>query len=183
MLKVSVHSASRVVAEALAKLIAEIGYVVVNGSDAPPDVAVWSVHTRPFPKPPPSCPALAVVTFTEDDELAELLSLGYRGYHLPDSSPHHLKEAIHAVHAGEVWAARRIVVHAFNLPAPNLTPRQSEVIQLIRSGYSNKRIAAQLSMSEKTVKAHVSAVLEKFGVKNRMELVLKDLSPRTNGRK
>lgn len=171
MLKVSIHSRSIIYVEALSKLVTSFGYEVTDSSDA--SVAVWSLDTPPFPAPPPSLPTLALVMFSEDEKLIELMSLGYRGYHLPDRPSDQLKRAIQSIYEGEVWASRRIVAHAPTLTrGPNLTPRQSEVIGLIRLGRTNKQIAAQLGIAEKTVKAHVSAVLEKFGVKNRMSLLV-----------
>lgn len=172
-LKVLLNSSSLIHTEALSSLITSFGYKVTNSSSASPQVAVWSLTHPPFPKPRPSLPTLAIVTFTDDDNLLELLSLGYRGYHLPDKPSAQLKQAIQAIYEGEVWAERRIVAQALT-PAvtPNLTPRQAEVMNLLKLGHSNKRIAAELSVAEKTVKAHVSAILEKFGAKNRVGLLV-----------
>jgi DNA-binding NarL/FixJ family response regulator len=173
MLRVWLSSSSLIHTEALSSLITSFGYEVTNLSDASPQVAVWSLDTQPFPKPLPSLPTLAIVTFTEDAKLVELLELGYRGYHLPDKPSAQLKRAIYTVYEGEVWAERRIVAQALTPTlAPILTPRQDQVMSLLKLGQSNKQIAAQLGVAEKTVKAHVSAILEKFGAKNRVSLLL-----------
>lgn len=54
-----------------------------------------------------------------------------------------------------------------------LTPRESEVAQLVAQGDCNKRIAAKLSISDHTVKAHLSAIFRKMGVSNRLELAIR----------
>jgi len=66
-------------------------------------------------------------------------------------------------------------------PPPHLTPRQVEVMQLLAKGHTNRQIADALGVSERAVKAHVSLLLEKFGVPNRAGLIARVLSPHNGG--
>ena len=75
-----------------------------------------------------------------------------------------------AVARGEVWAERRLVAEVLENPTPLLTPREKEVAALAALGLSNEEIAKELGISVKTVKAHLSLVFQKLGVKRRSEL-------------
>jgi PAS domain S-box-containing protein len=66
-------------------------------------------------------------------------------------------------------------------PPPHLTPRQVEVMQLLARGHTNRQIAEALGVSERAVKAHVSLLLEKFGVPNRAGLIARVLSAHNGG--
>jgi DNA-binding NarL/FixJ family response regulator len=92
--------------------------------------------------------------------------------------------AIHAVHAGEIWGSRallsRIVhgsikhttlVHAHEKSSLSLTERESEIIKLLRSGSSNKEIAAQLQISDKTVKTHLQNIFGKLHIHRRQQIL------------
>ncbi len=59
------------------------------------------------------------------------------------------------------------------LDRPKLTPKETQVMSLLRMGLSNKQIAQRLDISEKTVKSHVSAILDKYGAKNRTDLLIR----------
>jgi DNA-binding NarL/FixJ family response regulator len=180
VLKIFLRSPSVTQTEALSTLIASFGYEVTDTSDA--SVALWSLDAPPFAPPLPHLPTLALVTFTDEKLLIELLNLGYRGYHLPDKPSSQLKRAIHSVYEGEVWAERRIMSRALTPNAvPNLTVRQAQIAELIKLGLTNKQIAARLGIAEKTVKAHVSAILEKFGAKSRLSLLVAASSKQLDG--
>lgn len=73
---------------------------------------------------------------------------------------------------GEVWAERHIVAQALTpLNTPQLTPKEAQVMSLLNLKLSNKEIAHRLGNSEATIKSHVSAILDKFGAKNRLDLL------------
>jgi DNA-binding NarL/FixJ family response regulator len=128
-------------------------------------------------------PGTRVVVLTsnaDDTRLLAAIQAGAAGYLLKTVQPQELARAVRAAHAGEALldpsvAAR--LVEAIAAPAGSaaapadradqLTPREREVLELIGAGRSNKRIALELGVSEKTVKTHVGHVLAKLGVADR----------------
>jgi NarL family two-component system response regulator LiaR len=128
----------------------------------------------------PSIRVIALTSFLDDDKLFPAVRAGAAGYLLKDVEPSELVKAIRTVHAGEgllhpAVAARLMeeVAAAGAHDAPdNLTPREREVVGLIARGLSNKRIALELGISEKTVKTHVSSILGKLGLTDRTQVAL-----------
>jgi NarL family two-component system response regulator LiaR len=125
----------------------------------------------------PAARVIVLTSFTEDDKLLPAIRAGAAGYLLKNAQPKEVARAIRAAHAGEALldphVAARLVQAlsdpAHGEPADALTPREREVLILIGRGFSNKRIALQLDIAEKTVKAHVSHVLAKLGVTDRTQ--------------
>lgn len=125
----------------------------------------------------PRTRVIVLTSFLDDDKLLPALRAGAAGYLLKNADPHELVRAVHAAHAGEalldpVVAARLVETLAADgveEPLDRLTPREREVLVLIAHGFANKRIAQELALSEKTVKAHVSHVLAKLGVSDRTQ--------------
>jgi two-component system, NarL family, response regulator LiaR len=123
---------------------------------------------------------VVLTSFPDDDRLLPAIRAGAAGYLLKDGRPQELVRAIRAAHAGEALldpaVAARLVASIAQAPgeAPpeRLTPREREVLALIARGYSNKRIARELAVSEKTVKTHVGHVLAKLGVSDRTQAAL-----------
>ena len=130
-----------------------------------------------------SRPRVIVLTsFLDDDRLLPAIEAGAAGYLLKNSEPAELARAVRAAHAGEAiidpTAAARLVdalsskdrtSRSAAEPLDQLTGREREVLTLIAGGRSNKRIALELGISEKTVKAHVGHVLAKLGVADRTQ--------------
>lgn len=178
MTNIWVYAPNTVVSEAIAGYIRNLGFRAQLEPDPPADVAVWNLCGQHSPfLPPPPMPTLALLCFSHTEELTELLRLGYRGYHRPDAPPEDLPKALRALLAGEVWAERHVIAHALTPPsthAPKLTPKETQVMSLLSLGLSNKQIAYRLGNSETTVKSHVSAILEKLGAKNRVDLLLRN---------
>ena len=130
-------------------------------------------------------PDAAIVTLTrhaDDAYLQELLRAGVSGYVLKQSAPTELLQAIRAAAAGGQYldsALTARVTAAFlgkpgtrvTRPAAPVSGRESEVLQLIASGYSNKEIAARLSLSVKTVEAHKANAMRKLGLNGRIDIV------------
>jgi DNA-binding NarL/FixJ family response regulator len=120
---------------------------------------------------------IVLTSFLDDDKLLPALRAGAAGYLLKDAEPEQLVRAVRAAHAGEalldpVVAARlvdRLSSDGEPEPLERLTPREREVLVLIARGLANKRIALELGLSEKTVKAHVGHVLAKLGVTDRTQ--------------
>jgi DNA-binding NarL/FixJ family response regulator len=123
---------------------------------------------------------IVLTSFLDDERLLPALEAGAAGYLLKNSQPTELARAVRAARAGEAiidpTAAARLVNvlsdgerRAGATPFEQLTDREREVLVLIAGGRSNKRIALELGISEKTVKTHVGHVLAKLGVTDRTQ--------------
>jgi DNA-binding NarL/FixJ family response regulator len=131
------------------------------------------------------CPQVKVLILTmhDNEEYIRLaLSNGAMGYILKDAPAHELLEAIRAVHRGETVlspAITRLVIENYlrwgeyqkNRSTDGLSPRESEVLQLIAEGYSSKQIAEILCISIKTVQTHRMNLMSKLDLHNRAELI------------
>jgi two-component system, NarL family, nitrate/nitrite response regulator NarL len=135
-------------------------------------------------------PDTRVLTMAEtpsDEEALAALRAGARGYANVHMDPRLLARAMHALSQGEVWVARRLVHRLLETfvgmrPAiagtsppgalTALSSREREIALLIGEGSSNKDIARRLDISERTVKAHLSSVFDKLGVRDRVQLAL-----------
>jgi DNA-binding NarL/FixJ family response regulator len=128
---------------------------------------------------------LVLTTFDLDEYVYEALRAGASGFLLKDAPAEHLIGAIHTLAAGEALIAPAItkrLIAQFARAAPpggpasaaleELTPREREVLMLIARGMSNAEIAAELVLSEATVKTHVKRVLSKLGVRDRVQAVV-----------
>jgi DNA-binding NarL/FixJ family response regulator len=128
----------------------------------------------------PATRVIALTSFLDDDKVLPAVRAGAAGYLLKDVGPPELVRAIRTVHGGEALlhpavAARvleELAAPAPPAPDPRLTPREREVLALLGRGLSNKRIAQDLGIAEKTVKIHVSRVLHKLGVADRTQAAL-----------
>jgi DNA-binding NarL/FixJ family response regulator len=175
MATILVNSPFPVIAEALGDLLRSLGYRVdfEAGPEAEAMLCDLSGSTPPYP-PAPSIPTLALVSGGRDEELAELLLLGYRGYLPPYSDAHVLKVALTALARGEVWASRRVSSLAIIKAAggETLDIEEARVAALARQGLSNREIAAYLGITEAMVKRYLSSSYQKLGVGGRRDLFL-----------
>jgi DNA-binding NarL/FixJ family response regulator len=129
----------------------------------------------------PGVRAIVLTATTEQGAVMEALSDGAKGYVLKDSSPDVLVTAIRAVHAGETWVQREMVrelagelrrVHSLlGQDGRILTQREEGVLRLLAIGMSTAEIAAQLFLSQSTVRVHLMRILQKLGLKNRIQAV------------
>lgn len=127
----------------------------------------------------PAVKVLALTSFAEDEYVTAAMEAGAAGYLIKDVEPHELVMAIQKAHRGEVpldSQAARVLVDSWRDTAAQtnaspLTSRETEVLRLVAEGKSNRVIAEDLVISEKTVKSHVSSILSKFDVRNRMQAV------------
>lgn len=126
----------------------------------------------------PDTEVIALTSVLDDGTVIGAVKAGAIGYLLKDTKADELCRAIKAAAAGQVQlspqAAARLVreVRAPDVPAPNLSERETEVLRLIARGKANKEIAAELTIGEKTVKTHVSSILNKLGVQSRTQAAI-----------
>jgi DNA-binding NarL/FixJ family response regulator len=129
---------------------------------------------------------LILTTFGLDDYVYEALRAGASGFMLKDSPPEDLVAGIRLIAAGAALldpSVTRSVIEEFtrrspggpassDRPDPDLTGREREVLELLTRGRSNAEIAADLVLTEATVKTHVAHVLMKLGVRDRVQAVI-----------
>ena len=128
----------------------------------------------------PEIRVVALTSFLDEERLLPAIQAGAAGYLLKDADPAEVVRAVRAAHEGQAIiapaAAARLVdaISQSAGPSPHdrLTAREREVLELIANGRSNKLIALELGISEKTVKAHVGRVLAKLGVADRTQAAL-----------
>ena len=124
-------------------------------------------------------PAVVLLTAGMDDsQLLDADKLEPEGIVLKTSDPAHLLECMEQVRAGKRWvdpdvAERTRQAKERALLAPSLTPRERELVDLIRQGLRNRDIATQLGVTEGTVKVYLHAIFDKVGVDNRTELAMR----------
>src|SRR6266404_2151970 len=107
---------------------------------------------------------IIMTTFETEADVCRSMKAGARGYLLKDSSQEEILDAIRQVNSGGTYLPARIVQKiAEGLRNPELSPRESEVLQCIAVGTSNKEIGAKLLIAEGTVKSHMKRLLEKLG--------------------
>ncbi|MHC5701065.1 response regulator [Streptomyces tirandamycinicus] len=165
-----------------------------------PDVVLMDVRmpeldglaaARRILSPPPGVQrvpkVLMLTTFDVDDYVYEALRAGASGFLLKDAPPADLISAVRVVAAGDALLApsvtRRLIAEfAAQRTAPRkdgvslrlggLTPRETEVLELIARGLSNQEIAGRLVLAEQTVKTHIGRVLSKLGLRDRAQAVI-----------
>ena len=128
----------------------------------------------------PNIKIIVLTTFEEDHRIQAALEAGADGYLLKDADGEALLRAIEAVQQGEMPLHPRVARHVFGgrtdyLDTPqidHLTEREKEVLQLLAKGLSNRDVAQRLSLSEGTVKIHVSNILGKLQVSSRTEAAM-----------
>ncbi|GGK56674.1 response regulator [Ornithinimicrobium pekingense] len=162
-----------------------------------PDVVLMDVQmpvldgieaTRQVVAAHPEVRVLILTTFDRDDYLFEALAAGASGFLLKNSDPDDLVDAVRAVAEGHALLApevtRRVIARmatpgageppgdGHGIPLPVLTHREREMLELVARGLSNGEIAARAFVTEATVKTHVSNILAKLGVRDRVQAVI-----------
>jgi NarL family two-component system response regulator LiaR len=128
----------------------------------------------------PSTRAIVLTSFADDEKILAAVRAGAAGYLLKDARPQELIDAIRAVARGEALLAPSVAARLIRElsrsgedPAADvLTHRELDVLRLIANGRSNKEIALDLVLSEKTVKTHVSNILAKLHLADRTQAAL-----------
>src|SRR6185312_16882552 len=100
---------------------------------------------------------------------ARVIAHGASGFVPKSASAATVMQAMRAVRAGEVWMPPQCDPESV---VPRLTPQQLRVLHMLCAGLSNKQIGMQLGVTEATVKAHMRAIMEKFGADNRTQVVV-----------
>lgn len=164
-------------------------------SDLKPDVVLLDITIAkingtqvvlPIRQKSPKTKALMLTTASDEAMIFKSLKAGAKGYLSKDSSVSDLTKAIKAVHQGEVWIERKLMSRFFDQEAigdskgrnpqvrtkEGLTPREREVLHFLATGCTNKEIAQDLFISEKTVKTHLASIFRKLKVSRRLGAIL-----------
>jgi DNA-binding NarL/FixJ family response regulator len=159
-----------------------------------PDVVLMDIRmpgmdgieaTRQLADGPDGPRILVLTTFDLDEYVYDALRAGASGFLLKDVTAERLIEAVRIVASGDALLSpgvtRRLIGEFAQRPAARpqriaaldeLTPRETEVLELVAEGLSNPEIAARLVVTEETVKTHVSRVLNKLGLRDRTQAVV-----------
>jgi DNA-binding NarL/FixJ family response regulator len=165
-------------------------------ADHHPDVVLMDVRMptvdgieatrRILADPGPHGPrVLILTTFDLDEHVYDALRAGASGFLLKDVTAERLFDAVRVVAAGEAMLAptvtRRLIAEFANPSVRRpvrpetftaLTPRETEVLRLVAQGLSNQEIAERLVVGEETVKTHISRMLAKLGLRDRIQAVI-----------
>src|SRR5262245_51443595 len=167
------------------------GIAVQRALEVKPDVIVMDISmpgmnglvaTRSLKDQQPGTAIVTLTRHADDAYLQELLRAGVSGYVLKQSAPSELIQAIRVAAAGGQYLDSSLTARVtagflgregkrVAKAGATITERESEVIRLIASGYSNKEIAARLDLSVKTVEAHKSNAMRKLGLGGRIDIV------------
>jgi DNA-binding NarL/FixJ family response regulator len=123
---------------------------------------------------------VALTSFAEEERVHAALEAGASGYLLKDADADDVAAAVRAAHRGELQLdpgiARRLMsslrAGRGAEPASELTSRELDVLRLVAAGKPNKQIAAELAISERTARTHVSRILHKLGLSSRTQAAL-----------
>ncbi len=160
-----------------------------QAEDSRPELALVDVQmgdadglqlTRALVERHPGLKVLVVSVLPEDPYALEALRSGAWGYLRKEHVARHIQEAVMALSQGLTYLApsvapgllRRLLWASDARPSPTLTPREREVLALLSQGLSNKEIASRLHSTVRTVKAHISHILQKLNVQDRTQAAL-----------
>ena len=167
--------------------------VVDEARDLVPDVILMDIRmpeisgieaTRHILQDNPHIGVILLTMFDDPESVFSGMRAGARGYVLKEAEPDELRRAMEAAYRGEVILCRIIAKRVLDhfgeaprrqqpgLPYEELTQRELKVLQLATKGLSNKEIAANLIISEKTVKNHIANIFSKLQVNDRTQAVL-----------
>lgn len=198
MIRLAIADDHAVVRTGLAQLVSaldevELVGIAENGQEAillcgaaAPDVLLMDLEmpvidgieaTRQIKAAHPEIAVVVLTSFSDRDRILRALDAGAAGYLLKDVEPDELARAIRAAAAGDVpldpKAARALLTTRTTVsPGDALSDREREVLLMVAEGMPNKLIARKLSISEKTVKAHLTSVFRQIGVTDRTQAAL-----------
>ncbi len=123
----------------------------------------------------PNAKIIILSSFIDEDFVRDAMRLGVQGFLSKHAGPKALRDAIYAALRGELplddKAVKVLAEQQIDLLA-SVSKREREVIALVAEGLSNKAIAKELNITEKTVKAHLTNIFSKLGLKDRLQLAL-----------
>ena len=171
---------------------AENGKVAVERSlSLQPDVVLMDVRMpvmdgvaaiRILAEQAPQIKILVLTTFDDDEYVTQAMSHGAKGYLLKDTPSEELAQAIRSVNQGYTQLGPGLFEKMIIANSPpkvksppelaTLTPREKEVLKLIAAGYSNREIAEQLYITERTVKNHVNSILRRLNLRDRTQAAI-----------
>jgi len=156
----------------------DVNFLIVDLNSAPGGLAIFATVRRLRPKL-----RLIVIGPDHDDEMIQdAIIAGARAFLDSSASPQSVRMAIEQVVQGSIWAPRRLLSALIDrllaqpespYAQPKVTAREREVLELILLARSNREIARQLGIEERTVKAHVGRLMRKTGADNRIELSMR----------
>jgi len=173
---------------------AETGAQVISqAAELQPDVILMDIQmpgvngiqaTRQIVSEHPQIGIIVVTMFKDDDSVFAAMRAGARGYILKGADQQEMLRAIRAVAQGEALFGPEIATRLMNFftspqsdlatqAFPELTSREHEVLELIAQGINNQSIASRLSISEKTVRNHISNIFNKLQVVDRAHAIVK----------
>ena len=118
----------------------------------------------------PNARMIALTTYGGDEDIRRALAAGIQAYLTKDVLHDELLKAIRAVHTGQTYLPAGVAAAlAAQMPRPDLSAREVQVLELIVRGLANKQIAYSLNIAEHTVKNHVKNILSKLGVQDRTQ--------------
>lgn len=130
----------------------------------------------------PKIHTLVLTNFAEEDRVLAAMKAGAQGYMLKDATTKDIVQAIRDVHQGKIVlhpSVSYLLLQALQLPDTkeqavlhSLTEREKEVLQLVAQGHTNQIIANQLGIDERTIRVHVTHILQKLGLDNRTQAAL-----------
>ena len=133
----------------------------------------------------PAGKILALTTGADEERVTSALKRGIRGFLTKDAKTQEFVQAVRALHGGEHYVSPTIAARLLmrnttpeiraqrqTNPLSELTPREEEILYILVEGCSNKEIGNKLALSEKTIKHHVTNILQKLQVRNRVEAAL-----------
>jgi len=198
MIRLLIADDHAVVREGLERLVAtfdgvELVGAAANGQeavdrcrDAQPDVVLMDIEmpvlngiaaTRAIAAAQPDVAVVVLTSFSDRDQILQALDAGAVGYLLKDAEPDEIAKAVRAAARGEApldpRAGRALLsARGSSSPLDGLSEREREVLRLVARGLPNKLIARELSISEKTVKTHLTSVFRTIGVTDRTQAAL-----------
>ncbi|PLX68844.1 MAG: hypothetical protein C0602_08350 [Denitrovibrio sp.] len=149
------------------------------------DVVIVDIaNTAPFDITKLKCGSIVLSGVPKFNEAVKLMRFGVRGYGNRAMMPDNMRQVVNSVRSGQVWMPPFIISKLIsNMPVGDLSEnqtddvefseRESQVVKHVSSGLSNKEIAQEMGITVRTVKAHLTSIFTKTGLRDRVALALK----------
>lgn len=174
------HASITIVFGDLQELLADISlhYLILDISDN----SAWSETQSRVRRMRPDIRQILLGPAGDEELIVRSISGGARAYLASNTGPPAVRKAVEAVIDGTIWAPRRVMSKLIDrllnhqgapriqAPAPAYSPRERQVLDLIMRACSNREIAEELGIEERTVKAYVASLMRKTGLDNRLSL-------------